>query len=149
MKTLFDRATLEEILNRVEKISPDAKRNWGAMEVDQMLAHCGNGLEMAMGTIQPKRIFIGRIIGPLFKKKYSDESPFDHNSPTSYELKVTDKRNFETEKQRLVLLLKKFSSGGEAVATKHPHPFFGPLQHSEWGIGMYKHVDHHFRQFSN
>lgn len=114
-----------------------------------MLAHCGNVLEMAMGTVKPRRIFIGRIIGPLFKNKYIDENPFDPNSPTSVELKVTDSRNFEAEKKRLVALIGKFASGGEALVTTHPHPFFGPLTPKEWGIGMYKHVDHHLRQFSN
>ncbi len=147
MKTLFDQNTSAEILNRIESLSPDAKRQWGTMEVDQMLAHCGKGLEMAMGIINPKRIFIGRIIGPLFRKKYTDESPFDHANPTSDELRVVERRNFEAEKQRLILLLRNFSMGGESAVTQHPHPFFGPLKPAEWGIGMYKHLDHHLRQF--
>lgn len=136
-----------EIVSRIEKITRDAKRQWGKMEVDQMLAHCGNGLEMAMGIIKPKRIFIGRIIGPLFKKKYVDDTPFDHDNPTSDELRITGRKNFEGEKQRLILLLENFSMGGESAATQHPHPFFGPLKPAEWGIGMYKHLDHHLRQF--
>ena len=114
-----------------------------------MLAHCGNAFEMAMGILNPKRIFIGRIIGPMFRKKYSDDKPFDQHSPTSDELMITESRDFDAEKKRLVVLLNKFSSGGEAIATNHPHPFFGPLTPREWGIGMYKHIDHHLRQFSN
>jgi hypothetical protein len=147
MKTLFDQTVSSEILSRIEKITTDAKRQWGKMEVDQMLAHCANGLEMACGIIHPKRIFIGRIIGPLFRKKYSDEKPFDQGTPTSDELRITDKRNFEAEKLRLIDLLKKFSAGGERGVTSHPHPFFGLLEPAEWGIGMYKHLDHHLRQF--
>ncbi len=149
MKSLFEPTTLAEVTERVQKVSPSSPKQWGKMEVDQMLAHCGNALEMAMGIINPKRIFIGRIIGPMFKKKYTDENPFDPNSPTSNELKVTEPKDFDAEKKRLVTLLHKFSSGGEARATTHPHPFFGPLTPREWGIGMYKHVDHHLRQFSN
>jgi hypothetical protein len=147
MKTLFDQVASMEIQNRIEKISPNAKRQWGKMDVDQMLAHCANGLEMASGIIHPKRIFIGRIIGPLFRKKYSDEKPFDHSTPTSDELRVTGRKDFEAEKQRLIFLLKNFSAEGERAVTKHPHPFFGPLTAAEWGIGMYKHLDHHLRQF--
>jgi hypothetical protein len=148
MKSLFEPTTQEEILARIQKLAPSSSRQWGKMDAAQMLAHAGHGLEMALGIIHPKRIFIGRIIGPIFKKKYSDESLFDKSSPTSEELVTAgQQKNFDTEKQRLIELVKKFSSGGEAVATKHPHPFFGPLTPREWGIGMYKHIDHHLRQF--
>jgi len=149
MKSLFDPIVSSEILERIERISPQAPRQWGKMDVAQMLAHCGNGLEMGMGIIHPKRVLIGRIIGSLFRKKYSEDQPFSHNNPTSDELRVTDQRNFQAEKRRLISLVKNFSEGGESIVTKDPHPFFGVLSPREWGIGMYKHIDHHFRQFSN
>lgn len=147
MKTLFESATSSEILARIENISSQSSRQWGKMEVAQMMAHCGNALEMAMGVINPKRIFIGRLIGPLFKSKYTDDKPFDHSSPTSAEIKVTEPRDFIIEKQRLVFLVKKFSEGGEAIVNQSLHPFFGKMSPHEWGIGMYKHLDHHLRQF--
>ena len=149
MKSLFEPSTLTEVLDRVQKISPSSARQWGKMEVDQMLAHCCGALEMAMGIINPKRIFIGRIIGPLFRKKYTDDKPFDQHSPTSEELKISGRKDFDAEKRRLITLAQQFSSGGEKFTTKEPHPFFGPLTPREWGIGMYKHIDHHLRQFSN
>jgi hypothetical protein len=31
--------------------------------------------------------------------------------------------------------------------SQYPHPFFGPLKAEQWAILMYKHVDHHLRQF--
>src|SRR5438445_135038 len=127
MKTLFEKTVASEMINRVEKISPQSSRQWGKMDVAQMLAHCGNGLEMAMGTINPKRIFIGRIIGPLFKSKYTDEKPFDHSSPTSPEIEVKEQRNFDTEKLRLLSLVKKFSEGGEPIVNQPVHPFFGKM----------------------
>ena len=136
------------MINRIENISPQSSRVWGKMTVEQMLAHSGNALEMAMGTINPKRIFIGRIIGPIFKKNYSNERPFDPGSPTSKELiSLGLSKDFNSEKERLIGLVRKFSSGGEAGTTQKPHPFFGPLTAREWGIGMYKHLDHHLRQF--
>ena len=147
MKTLFEKAAVSEMIDRIEKISSQSSRQWGKMDVAQMLAHCGNGLEMAMGLINPKRIFIGRIIGPMFKSKYTDEKPFDHSSPTSPEIEVKEQRNFDAEKQRLLSLVKKFSEGGEPIARQPVHPFFGKMSPQEWGIGMYKHLDHHLRQF--
>jgi hypothetical protein len=147
MKSLFEKETSKEMVERVEKLSAEAPRQWGKMNVAQMVAHCGNALDMASGTIHPKRVFIGRIIGPLIRKKYSDESIFTKGSPTSEEIKVESEKDFHTEKQRLKTLIEQFTKSGEKAVTKTPHPFFGPLTPREWGIGMYKHLDHHLRQF--
>lgn len=147
MKHLFTAADADEVITRLEKLTPTTQRLWGQMDVAQMLCHCSHALDMAMGTIHPKRIFIGRIIGPMIKSKYSDETPFSKSSPTSPEVKVTGPCDFAVEKQRLIKLIKEFSAKGEAGCTKTPHPFFGPLTGAEWGRGMYKHLDHHVRQF--
>jgi len=146
MKNLFNSSDATEILERISKMNPEARREWGKMEAAQMLAHCGNALEMAIGTIKPKRVFIGRLIGGLLKSKYTNETPFDKNSPTSDEIRVTDARDFNKEKARLLILLNQFSEGKSA--TTHPHPFFGSLDPSQWSRGMYKYLDHHLRQFN-
>src|SRR3954463_10430796 len=99
MKHLFDPTDANEMNARILNISPDALKQWGKMDVAQMLAHCGNGLEMAIGTIKPKRIFIGRLIGGLIKSKYTDEKPFDKSSPTSDEIRISGSRDFNNEKQ--------------------------------------------------
>src|SRR3954469_11282002 len=106
MKNLFDLSAADEMNTRILRISPDASKQWGKMDVAQMLAHCGNGLEMAIGTIKPKRQFIGKVIGGLLKSKYTDDKPFDKSSPTSDEIRVVDSRDFNKEKQRLLVLLK-------------------------------------------
>jgi hypothetical protein len=149
MKSLFEESAKAEILNRIDSVSEQATRQWGKMNVSQMLCHCGHGLEMAMGTVKPKRAFIGRILGPLFKNKYSDDSSIGKNSPTATELITTaSSPEFDNEKSRLRSLVTQFSNKGEAGVTKHPHPFFGSLTPVEWGKGMYKHLDHHLKQFS-
>lgn len=147
MHTLFDLTVSEKMLQRIEALTPAVDRKWGKMTVEQMVAHCVKGLEMAIGIIKPRRVFIGRIIGPLIRKKYSDESEFGRHSPTSDELRITTSQNFEEEKKKLIALLKQFTSAGEKGVTNHPHPFFGKLTPAEWWIGMYKHLDHHLRQF--
>ncbi len=147
MKSLFTATVTSEILNRIDKIESTAPRQWGKMDVAQMMAHCGNGLEMAMGIINPPRVFIGRLIGGFLKSVYTNEKPFSKDSPTSEEIKVTTPKDFVAEKTRLIKLVKQFSEGGESKCTQHPHPFFGKLTPAEWSIGMYKHIDHHFRQF--
>jgi hypothetical protein len=147
MKNIFHPETLEEIKQRINKLQPNTQRLWGKMEVAQMMAHCTAALEVAAGRKFPPRIFMGRILGPLFKSVFTNEKPLRKNTPTDPSFLVIDQRNFEKEKARLLDLVTQFSTGGEANCTRHPHSFFGKLKPNEWGVGMYKHLDHHLTQF--
>lgn len=118
------------------------------MNVAQALAHCAGGLEMALGDCTPPRMFIGRVLGPVVKKlALGNDEPMRKNSPTVPAITVADQREVEAERVRLLGLLDRFSEGGPAGCTSHPHPFFGRLTPDEWAVLMYKHLDHHLRQF--
>lgn len=147
MKNLFQPDAVGEVISRIDKLQATAERQWGKMDAAQMLAHCSASLEMASGRMVCPRIFIGRIIGPLFRPIYSNDKPFSKNSPTDVKLVVSDLRDFTREREQLRVRVRQFYEGGEAGCTKHPHPFFGALTPHEWGTGMYKHIDHHLRQF--
>ncbi|MCW3107663.1 MAG: hypothetical protein JWQ09_2169 [Segetibacter sp.] len=147
MKNLFQPEVLEEIKQRIDKLQPNSKRLWGKMEVAQMLAHCTAALEVAAGEKFPPRMFIGRILGPFVKPIFSNEKPLKKNTPTDKSFLVIDQRNFEKEKSRLLELISRFSTGGPEKVTTHPHSFLGKLTPGEWSTGMYKHLDHHLRQF--
>lgn len=148
MKNLFEKETVEEILSRINRLQPASPRQWGKMDVAQMLAHCANTMDMACGAINPPRIFIGRLLGPLVRPMFVNEKPFSKNSPTDHALRIADQRDFVREQQRLKDGVLKFNAGGEANCTRHPHPFFGAIPPQVWARGMYKHLDHHLRQFA-
>ena len=147
MKNVFQPDALQEVNQRINKLQPNSQRQWGKMDVAQMFAHCSAALEVAAGKKFPPRIFIGRILAPFFRSVFSNDKPFKQNMPTDKSFLIIDQRNFEREKARLIDLVNQFSTGGEAICTTHPHPFFGKLTPNEWGTGMYKHLDHHLRQF--
>jgi len=147
MKNLFERESVDEVVSRIDKLQPTTQRQWGKMDVAQMMAHCSAAFDMAAGRINPPRPLIGWLIGPLFKSIYSNEKPFPRSSPTDPKLVVSDERNFVREQEQLRLKIRQFQQGGEAGCTRHPHPFFGALTPQQWARGMYKHMDHHLRQF--
>ena len=147
MKSLFDPEAVSEIMHRLDALTPDAKREWGKMTVGQMLAHCSVTFEMAMGRNNPPQVLIGRLIGRFFKSQYSSDRPFGNGTPTDASLVMTGEKDFNKERAHLKDEIKEFAAGGAAGVTKHPHPFFGILTPGEWAIGMYKHLDHHLRQF--
>jgi hypothetical protein len=147
MKNLFERETLDEALARLDKLQPASPRAWGKMDVAQMMAHCSITMDIASGRLNLPRIFLGRLLAPFVKSLYTNEKPFRKNGPTGKELVVADARDFAHEREQLKVKLRQFSEGGEARCTRHPHPFFGPLPPQSWARGMYKHLDHHLRQF--
>jgi Protein of unknown function (DUF1569) len=148
MKNLFEAATVEEVKERVARLRPDSERLWGKMNPAQALAHCSAAMEMAVGKKFPRRILIGRLLGPLAKKSMIvNEKPMPRNAGTDKSLVVSDERDFVAERQRLSEFIDRFAAGGPGVCTKHPHFFFGPLTPVEWAALMYQHLDHHLRQF--
>jgi len=146
MKNLFELGAVEEVMNRIDQLAADSQRQWGKMDVAQMLAHCGTTMDMASGKFAPKRTLIGRIVGPRVRHILTDETPMRRNSPSLRELKVSG-GDFAQERDRLKQCVREFHEGGESKCTKHPHPFFGDLTPLEWSTGMYKHLDHHLKQF--
>ena len=147
MKTLFQPETVDELVSRIDSLQPASQRQWGKMDVAQMMAHCSATLDVASGRLNLPRVFIGRLIGPLFKPVFTNEKPLSRNSPTAKEFVFSDPCDFFREQEQLKSKLRQFHQGGEAHCTRHPHPFFGALSPKEWGRGMYKHLDHHLRQF--
>jgi Protein of unknown function (DUF1569) len=148
MKNLFEPATVNEIADRIAHLRPDSERQWGKMQVAQMLAHCSAAIGMAEGKVTPPRILLGRLLGPLAKKSLIVKGePMRRNSMTEKSVLVTDERDFMVERDRLRESIDRFASGGPGGCTMHPHFFFGPLTPAEWAALMYQHLDHHLRQF--
>ena len=148
MKHLFDTARVQEVTGRIAQLTPETTPLWGKMNVSQMLAHCSVGFESATGVQKPPRVLVGRILGPIIKSfAIRNDDPMKKNSPTAPIFIIKGDREFQPEKTRLTGLIKRFAVEGPAACTDHPHAFFGRLKPDEWAILMYKHVDHHLRQF--
>ena len=148
MKDVFQKATIEEFIARINKLHPHSERKWGKMSVGQMLAHCSKSTKLALGEKELPRRFIGRLIGGMILKKIvKDKKPLGHNSPTASGFVISDDKDFESEKAGLISLLEKFSKKSAADFENRVHPFFGKMTSSDWSILTYKHFDHHLRQF--
>jgi hypothetical protein len=138
MRSLFEPAARENVHTRLGKVRPDSQKQWGKMGPAQMLAHWDRPRKQAL---------IGRILAPFVRKKVLGEEPFSRNSPTDPTFVIRDERDFEAEKARLVSVVDRFCERGPDHAARQTHSFLGRLSGEEWGVMMYKHLDHHFRQF--
>jgi hypothetical protein len=149
MKSLFETTDRNEILSRLEALQPGAPRQWGKMAVGQMMKHCSVALEVGAGAMPSKQAFIGKILSPFVRKGVLGEKPFSKNSPTDPKFVIRDDRDFEKERSRLKEMIAIFVERGPANAGRQVHSFFGKMTGEEWGQLMYKHLDHHLRQFGS
>jgi hypothetical protein len=148
MKNLFEAARVEEVKERMAQLRLDSEPLWGRMNAPQALAHCSAAVEWAVGDRIPPRMYLGRIMGRIVKPMvFGNDEPMRRNSPTAKDLVVQDERDLGTERERLRGLIDRFAAAGPNGCTTHPHSFFGRLTPEEWATLLYKHLDHHLRQF--
>jgi Protein of unknown function (DUF1569) len=149
MKNLFDPMVAEHVKKRLKQLEPQSERQWGKMTAAQMLAHCSVSMQWAIGEVVPERgplpvRLMGRLVKPMV---FRNDKPLRRNSPTARSLVVSDERDLGKERDRLLRLIDTFVSGGAERCTNNPHSFFGKMTPEEWATLMYKHLDHHLRQF--
>nr|WP_294791334.1 DinB family protein [uncultured Mucilaginibacter sp.] len=145
MKTIFDKPTREEIINRVSALNQNSTPQWGKMTVYQMLKHCVKWEDMLLNKTQYKQVFMGRIFGRIALKNMLKDEPAKRNLPTVPEFNITGSGDIEAAKKEWIDLLTEHNDHEPAGFM---HPFFGQLSADEAGRMAYKHTDHHLRQFN-
>jgi hypothetical protein len=145
MKTIFDAQTVAGLVKRIDLLKAEQPAEWGKMDVYQMLKHCTMSEEMFLGRKQYKRLFIGRLFGGFaLKGILKNQDPMKKNQPTHPEMKITGTGDFSAERDKWIQLLKGYASFSNP---EFVHPFFGKMSTDEIGKYIYKHCDHHLRQF--
>lgn len=147
MKSIFDIETRTEVLRRIDSLNKETKAVWGQMTVAQMVKHCALCEEYYHGNLPVSRSFLGRLIGRMVINKTlkDDQSMLQKNAPTKPQFKVNyDLRNLELEKEQWKSLIEQYASFDKEYFT---HWFFGKMSKQQLGQFIYKHCDHHLRQF--
>lgn len=148
MKSVFNLSVVNEIIHRIDQLTPETKALWGTMSVSQMLAHCNVSYEMAFENIHPKPNAFMKLILKSFVKKYVvSEIPYKHSLKTAPAFIIKEDKDFAKEKERLINYIKKTQELGEAFFEGKESHSFGKLNKTEWNNMFYKHIDHHLQQF--
>jgi hypothetical protein len=147
MKTIFDQDKRIEIIERISSVNENSKALWGRMNVYQMLKHCTLWDEWVLGTNNPeyKQSLLGKVFGKwALKDSVKDDTPMKRNMPAGF-LKVTEtKGDVEMQKQKWIERVKQYEHFSN---DRFIHDFFGKMTQNQIGILVYKHADHHLRQF--
>ncbi len=148
MKNVFDTAVTQEVIDRINQLTPETQPQWGKMNVAQMLAHCNVTYEGVYTDKHPKATGLKRfILKLLVKNAVVSEKPYPKNSRTAPEFLISDEREFNAEKQRLIGYILKTQELGTTHFDGRDSTSLGPLTATEWNNLFYKHLDHHLTQF--
>ena len=69
LPNIFTKEVSDQIINRINQLTPETKPQWGKMNVAQMLAHCNVTYEMIYTDKHPEPNFFMGIILKLFNFK--------------------------------------------------------------------------------
>lgn len=119
------------------------------MSVAQMLAHCCVSYELVYeeGKHPKPNAVMKFIIKLMAKGTVVGETPYKKSLRTAPAFIITDEKNFEAEKTRLIQFIFKTQELGENYFDGKESHSFGVLTKAEWNNMFYKHLDHHLRQF--
>ncbi|WP_299675667.1 DUF1569 domain-containing protein [uncultured Tenacibaculum sp.] len=148
MKNIFSKEITEEVISRINTLTPATQPKWGKMNVAQMMAHCSVSYEGVYTDKHPKpNAFMRFALKLLVKNQVVSEKPYPKNGRTAPQFLITEEKNFEKEKQVLIDYLHKTQELGESHFDGKESTSFGKLTKQEWNNLFYKHLDHHLTQF--
>ena len=145
----FTEEKRQEYRRRVESVTPNSQRQWGTMEVDQMLHH----LNLACGGSQgfydlpDESYLISRTLFKWILIDWYPEQPVGLRLPTGFKIPHSQRFGFAYEKSQLLKIFETDWNARTADAWK-PHPMFGKMTPKEWGKLLQIHVDYHLIQFA-
>ena len=149
LRSIRSPAHLDALLARVARLAPDSPRRWGRMTPHQAVCHLSDALRATLGewTKPPHRVPPMRNL--IRFVAFNLPCRWPHGVRTARELDQerdgTKPVEFERDRAELVALLRRIASSDHA--TLPPHPLWGRMSRGMTGRYVWRHTDHHLRQF--
>lgn len=148
MKNLFEPSVKQEILSRIDKLSPDSKAQWGKMNVNQAMRHMSMAFDIAAGRLDPTPVNAPKMPKWLMKFFLLNVKPPKEKAETFAEMNTVklgiDPSDFEVEKNHLKQTVEDFCNCNSLISE---NKLAGKFNKKDWGKLNYNHTDHHLRQF--
>jgi hypothetical protein len=151
MENFHNSEDYQKLIDRITALSPNAKAQFGKMNVNEMICHLNDSMKVALGEIRPKHIgnfitrmaFLKRFV--LSRKSFQKEKveTAKEVNPHKEGSKPTD---FQKDKETLFALMAEYKEKYKNMEAM-PHPIFGTFSHEDWGRQIYMQTVHHLEQF--
>lgn len=145
MPSLHDPSVHESLRSRVQRMRPDATRQWGKMTPDQMMRHLNIAIGAMLGHSPSYPLMKMPLPAPLFRF-FAYYFPIPKGAPTHPDFVVGERCDFQAEQARCLSLIEEFVH--RPIDSAWPEsPVFGRVTGKFNSYVQAKHVDHHLRQF--
>ncbi|HRO42653.1 MAG TPA: DUF1569 domain-containing protein [Flavipsychrobacter sp.] len=140
----------QEFTPILQRVSPDAERQWGKMNVQQMVEHMTDAVAMAYGNPVHELVTPEDRLEKMqdFLKSEKDFKPNTPNSLLPEEPRATQQPSLRAAINELQEEINNFFNAFDTEKKKYVmNPFFGELDYGMSIQLLYKHAWHHLRQF--
>jgi hypothetical protein len=143
-RTLLNRGDRSLILERLQRVAPDARPAWGRLDAPRMLCHVADQMRAALSDIPtaPVHTLVTRTLLKFLVVNTGIKPPRG-KIMTAPEMLVSQPTSWDADLAACIDLAERV---GRRAATA-VHSTFGPLSPEEWGRLCWKHLDHHLTQF--
>jgi len=146
--SVFDNATTAALHARLDRLTPATTPLWGKMNVSQMVTHCCIPYEVIYEGRKLQVNPLLRVFARLFLKKMMTDSSVPKKSAiTAPDFIITHETDLVAERNRLKAYITRVEKDGVGGFEGRVHTLLGPLTSEQWSNLLYKHIDHHLRQF--
>lgn len=149
LPSIYLQETTDSLAARISALTNETPALWGKMNAGQMLSHCCVAYQQVLGENTDKPgMFMKWLLKTFFKQSMVNEVPYKPNLPTGPTfIRLNQDFDIETEKQNLIAYVQKIQELGPDGLSAKSSLTLGKLTAIEWNNLLYKHIDHHLRQF--
>lgn len=142
--TLLNDEDRSRLIQRLQRVRPDARPAWGTLDAPRMLCHVADQMRVALGDLSTKPVhtFASRTL-LKFLVVNTGFAPPRGKVQTAPEMLTSRPAGWEEDLSACVELAERVATGSARAV----HPAFGPLSPEEWGRLCWKHLNHHLVQF--
>lgn len=146
---ILDNSTYEDVIKRIENISPDTLAKWGKMTPAQMIKHTRLAMEVPMEKWALKPNWIVKFFwGKKIRESIINDEMYSHSLRTAPQfITDTEQLDFQTELNTWKSTLNEFVNWDDSNFEKFKHPIYGKLTPRQVRKAQWKHLHHHFNQF--
>lgn len=144
IETMLNDRDRAELLERLRRLRPDARPEWGSLDAPRMLCHVADQMRVALGDVpsRPGHSFLTRTLVKHIVCNTGFKPPRG-KIQTAPEMLASRPQSWDADPAACVELAERVGRGSARAV----HPAFGPLSPEEWGRLCWKHLNHHLVQF--
>lgn len=145
MNSVWNDGARRDLRARLARLTPATPARWGTFDAPRAVAHLVEAARMAHGDVQIPSVKLPLRFYPI-KKLVLYVLPFPKGAPTAPELLTRVPGTWAGDVAALDALIERWGTRTPDEAMPD-HPAFGRLTYQDWGVLVYRHTDHHLRQF--